>query len=91
MDKTVFRPHTLRKVDYAGSVHIDQGDKTILRVYKGVLETTMTATLHFFLGLGSRCFEEQHDQQIEDLEERVRIQAEIIVAYIKKYGQLRAK
>ena len=65
--------------------------KPILKVYKGTLKTTMTAALHFFIGIGARCYEEKHDQHIEDLQERVRIQAIIIVKYIEKYGQLRAK
>ena len=91
MENTAFKPYMLRKNDYAGSVHIDLGDKTILKVYRRVLNTTMTAVLHFFLGLGTRCYEEKHDDQIRDLEERVRIQATIILKYIEKYGQLRAK
>jgi len=51
----------------------------------------MTAALHFLLGFGSRCFEEEHDEQIRDLQERVHIQAKIIVKYIEKYGQLRTR
>jgi hypothetical protein len=49
----------------------------------------MTAVLHFMIGMAVRCFEAKHDKQIRDLEERVRIQAFIIVKYIEKYGQLR--
>ncbi len=51
----------------------------------------MTAALHVMIGMTTRCFEEKHDQQVEDLEERVRIQVKIIVKYIEKYGKLRAK
>ena len=51
----------------------------------------MRAAIHFLLGLGSRCYEEKHDDQISDLQERVRIQAKIIAKYIEKYGQLRVK
>ena len=85
------KPHILRKEDYAACVHIDKGDKTILKVYKSVLKTTMTAALHFLIGIRGRCFEEKHEQEIRDLQERVRIQAKIIVKYIEKYGQLRAR
>ena len=42
----------------------------------------MTAVLHHMLGRASKCWEEKHDKQIRDLEERVRIQAFIIVKYI---------
>ncbi len=91
MGNMVIKTYILRKEDYAACVHIDKGDKTILKVYKKELKTTMTAVLHFFIGIGARCYEEKHDQHIEDLQERVRIQAIIIVKYIEKYGQLRAK
>ena len=91
MGNMVIKPHILRKEDYAACVHIDKGDKTILKVYKSTLKTTMTAALHFLIGIGARCFEEKHDQEIRDLQERVRIQAKIIVKYIEKYGQLRAR
>ncbi|MFC1861775.1 hypothetical protein ACFLT4_07460 [Chloroflexota bacterium] len=91
MKSTTIKPYRLRKEDYATHVYIDKGNKTILKLYKSTLKMTMTATLHFLIGLGARCFEEKHDQQIQDLEERVRIQAQIIVKYIEKYGQLRVK
>ena len=91
MGNIVFKPHKVALKDRAAHVHVDQGDKIILKVYKGILKTTMTAVFHFFLGIGIRCYEDKHDQHIEDLQERVRIQARIIVAYIEKYGQLRAK
>ena len=91
MENIVFKPHKVALKDRAAHVHVDQGDKTILKVYKGVLKTTMTAAFHFFLGIGIRCYEEKHDEQIRDLQERVRIQAKIIVKYIEKYGQLRVK
>ena len=91
MGNMVIKTYILRKEDYAACVYIDKGDKTILKVYKSTLKTTMTAALHFFIGIGARCYEEKHDQHIEDLQERVRIQAKIIVKYIEKYGQLRAK
>jgi len=29
MENIAFKPHILRKKDYAGSVHVDNGDKTI--------------------------------------------------------------
>ena len=91
MENTVIKPHKLRTEDRATHIYVDNGDNIILKVYKKLLKSTMTATLHFLLGLGSRCFEEKHDQQIRDLQERVCIQAKIIVKYIEKYGQLPVK
>ena len=91
MENTAFKPHKIALKDCAAHVHVDNGDKTVLKVYKSVLKSTMTAAFHFFLGIGIRCFEEKHDEQIRDLQERVRIQVKIIVKYIEKYGQLRVK
>ena len=51
MENNTGRPHILRKKDYATRVHVDEGDKTILKVYKKILKTSMTAALHFFLAL----------------------------------------
>ena len=86
MENTVIKPHKLPARLRATHIHVDEGDKTIIKVYKKLLKTTMTAALHFMIGLATRCFEEKHDQQIRDLKERVRIQAKIIVKYIEKYG-----
>ena len=91
MENTVIKPHQVRLKDRATHIYVDEGDKTIIKVYKSVLGTTMTTALHFLLGLGAHCYEEKHDQHIRDLQERVWIQAVIIVKYIEKYGQLRAK
>ena len=73
-----------RKAGKVG-VHVDKGDHTILKVYAKTLKTTITAAFHHLLGVGARCFEENHDQEIKDLEERNRFQARIIVMYIRRY------
>ncbi len=86
-----FNLHKVALKDRVAHIHIDKSDNIILKVYKGTLKTTMTAALHFLIGIGARCFEEKHDQEIRDLQERVYIQATIIVKYIEKYGQRRVK
>ena len=91
MDNTVIKPHKLGKGSRDTHIWVDKDDKIILKVYKKVLKTTMTAALHYLLGLGARCYEEKHDEEIQDLQRRVRFQARIIVKYIEKYGQLRGK
>ena len=85
------KTHRIPIPDTKASIHVDPGDHTILKVYKAFLKVPMRAVIHFLLGLGSRCYEEKHDQEIRDLQERVRIQANIIVKYIEKYGQVRAR
>ncbi len=91
MENITIKAHRIPRTARAATVHVDKGDHTILKVYAKTLKTTLTTALHHLLGVGARCFEENHDQEIKDLEERVRIQAFIIVKYIEKYGQLRAK
>lgn len=78
------KTHRIPIPDTKASIHVDPGDHTILKVYKKALDTTMTAALHYFLGLGTRCYEEKHDEKIKDLKERARLQAKIIVKYIEK-------
>jgi len=84
--KKVFR---LRRDQAGTNIYVDKGDYSILKVYKHVMKSTMTAVLHHMIGSAAKCWEEKHDLQITDLNERVRIQAFIIVKYIEKYGQLR--
>ena len=91
MDNNAIKPHIVRRKDRTTHVYVDEGDKTILKVYKSLFKCTMTGTLHILLGVGARCFEEKHDQEIRRLNKIMRIQARIIVAYIEKYGQLRKK
>ena len=86
MENITVKAHRIPRSARAATVHVDKGDHTILKVYAKTLETSITAALHYLLGVGARCFEEKHDQEIKDLEERNRFQARIIVMYIKKYG-----
>ncbi len=41
MDNNVMKPHIVRRKDRAAHVYIDEGDHIILKVYRGVLRTTM--------------------------------------------------
>ncbi|MFC1906683.1 hypothetical protein ACFLW8_01155 [Chloroflexota bacterium] len=83
--------HRLGRAERAAHVWVDKGDKIILKLYKGVLKSTITGALHFLIGTGARCHEEKHLERIAFLEERVRGQARIILAYLEKYGPLREK
>ena len=76
--KKVFR---LPRDKVGTHIYVDKGDYSILKVYKHVMKSTMTAVLHHMIGRASKCWEEKHDQQIADLNERVRTQAKIIVPY----------
>ncbi|MFC2003799.1 hypothetical protein ACFLV4_07685 [Chloroflexota bacterium] len=90
-ENTIIPPYSLGREDRSTHIWVDEGDKTILKMYKRVLKSTMTAALHFLIGTGARCYEEKHLERITFLEERVRGQARIIVKYLEKYGQLRVK
>lgn len=91
MENTSFKVHKVRREDRSTQVYIDKGRHIILKVYKGIFNCSMTAALHILLGVGARCFEEKHDQEIRRLNKIVRIQAKIIVKYIELHGQLRKK
>ena len=91
MIETLIKPHKITKEEYGTHIYMDRGDKVIIKVYKKLLHSTMIAALHYLIGRGSRCYEEKHDKEIQDLKERVRFQTKIIVKYIEKYGQLRVK
>ena len=86
MENITIKAHRIPRTARAATVHVDKGDHTILKVYAKTLKTTLTTAVHHLLGVGALCFEENHDQEIKDLEERNRFQARIIVMYIRKYG-----
>ncbi len=90
-EKTIKAPYSLGRADRSTTIWVDKGDKTILKLYKGVLKSTMTGALHFFISTGARCYEEKHRETIAYLEDKVRWQARIIVKYAERYGRLRAK
>jgi len=90
-EKSLNPPYSLGRNDRSTSLWVDKGDKMILKVYKTALNCSMTAALHFLIGLGARCHEEKHLERIAFLEERVRGQARIIYEYLTRYGKLRVK
>ena len=69
------RHHEIPVKDAKSTILVDEGDKTSLKVYKSVLKTTLTAAIDHLLGLAMRCYEEKHDEEIQELKERDRFQA----------------
>ena len=86
MDIKAVQPHKLRRKDRPTHVHVGKGDHTVLKVYAKTLKMTLTSALHTLLGIGACCYEEKHDQEIKELQERNRFQARIVVMYIRRYG-----
>ena len=68
-EKDKLKPQRLSKKDAVASINIDLGDNTILKVYKNLLQAPMRTVIHFMIGTAARCYEEQHLQHIQDLEE----------------------
>ena len=89
--KSKIEPHEILEKTVRFTVHVDSGDLSILKLYKQELKKPIRTIVHHFIGIAVRCLEDRHDEEIKDLHERVRTQAFIIVKYIEKYGQLRAK
>lgn len=90
-ENTIIPPYSLGRQDRSTAIWVDEGDKMIIKMYKKLLKCTMTAVLHYMIGLAVRCHEEKHLERIAFLEERVRGQARIILAYLEKYGPIRKK
>ena len=78
--------HRLKRKDISTVVSIGSGDLDILKAYKEHLNIPMRSVLHYMIGTAAKCWEEKHDQTMKSMLERIRVQAKIIVAYIKKYG-----
>jgi len=89
MIKTLFKSHKVNREDRGTQVYVDKSDHIILKVYKGLFKSTLIGALHILIGVGARCFEEKHDQEIRHLNRLIRVQRNIIASYAEKYGQLR--
>jgi hypothetical protein len=83
--------YLLRRKDIAGKIDIGTGDKTIINIQKHIKKKSSRAVLHDMVGQSVKCWDEQHEQTIKHLEERVRILATIVIAYLRKYGPIRRK
>ncbi len=67
-------------------VHIN--DHILLRSYRVKYKISMTAVLHMLIGVGTKCLEEKHLQQIARLEKQVGHLAGIVLAYRDKFGKI---
>jgi len=81
--------YRLRREDVSTLIGISRGDHNLLKVYKNIDRKPMLAVLHDLIGLGAKCREEKHEQEIENLEESLRIATRIATTYLRKYGKIR--
>jgi hypothetical protein len=49
----------------------------------------MLAVLHDMIVTATKCWENQHDRNIKEMEEKLRTQEDIIVRYIRNFGRVR--
>jgi len=81
--------YSLRKGKIASYIAIGHVDLLILKMYKNILRKPMRAILHDMIGTAAKCWEEKHDQQIKELEEKSITDERIIYAYIKSFGRIK--
>ena len=79
----------LRRGEIASRVSIGSGDLEILRMYKHLLKKPMLVILHDMIVTAVKCWEDHHDSNIKEMEERLRTQEDIIIRYIRKFGRVR--
>jgi len=79
----------LRNGQIASTIAVGHGDLTILWMYKHLLKKPMLAVLHDMIVTATKCWENQHDRNIKEMEEKLRTQEDIIVRYIRKFGRIR--
>lgn len=74
--------YLLRRKDIAGTIDIGSGDKTLINIQTHIKKKSSRAVLHDMVAQSIKCSDEQHEQTIKHLEERVRIATTIGVAYL---------
>ncbi len=72
-------------------IAISDDDKEIVLMYKNIFKRPLIAVIHWMIGQSAKCWEEEHEEVIRNLQERARIQARIILAYLHKYGPIKEK
>ena len=81
--------YLLHRKDIAGTIDIGSGDKTLINIQKHIKKKSSRAVLHDMVAQSIKCTDEQHEQTIKHLKERVRIATKIGTAYLQKYGPIR--
>ena len=57
---TGLKPHKLNRKSSLGTIHVDFGDHSILKVYRKALKAPMRTVMHHLIGVACRCLEEKH-------------------------------
>ena len=86
---TELSDYSLKHRNIATTIPIGQGDLEILQMYKHIFRKPMLAVLHYMIGTAVKCWEEHHIRTIKEMEEKLRTNENIILAYIQKFGRIR--
>ena len=81
----------LKRGEVAGRVSIGGGDLEILRMYKHLLKKPMVVVLHDMIVTAVKCWENRHDRNIKEMEEKIATDELIIMEYIKRFGRIRPR
>ncbi len=81
--------YLLHRKDIAGTIDIGSGDKTLINIQTHIKKKSARAVLHDMVAQSIKCSDEQHEQTIKHLEERVRILSTIVIVYLRKFGPIR--
>ena len=83
--------YRLKREQRAGTVAVGYGDLEILRMYKHLREKPIVAVLHDMIVTAVKCWEEQHNRKIKEMEEKIATDARIIIRYIEKFDRVRPR
>ncbi|MFC1977647.1 hypothetical protein ACFLWS_05235 [Chloroflexota bacterium] len=70
------------------TIWIHKNDHLMLRNYRTKYKISMTAVLHMLLGVGAKCLEEKHLQEIAYLKQQLGYLAGVVLVYRRKYGNI---
>jgi hypothetical protein len=48
----------------------------------------MVAVLHYMIGTAAKCWEERHNRNLKEMEEKLITNEKIIVEYMKRFGRI---
>jgi len=75
--------------NYGCSMKVSKPDMFIVKAWGKKKKKTNQTILHAMIGQATKCWDEKHDFQISQFEERIAAAEHIISLYFERYGRLR--
>lgn len=74
--------------NYGTNMKISEPDLFLIKAWAKKKKKTLQTVLHAMVGQATKCWDEKHEFQITDMEERAVAAEHVVGLYFKRYGPL---